>query len=76
MKPRFLRIAEFLHTIGVNPIGLRARKGAHTAGIDCQPTVQTRSFILVEATLQSYDPVERFRMDFPTMHGLPGERTD
>jgi hypothetical protein len=32
-KPQCLRIAEFLRTFGVNPIGLRARKGAHTARI-------------------------------------------
>ena len=51
VKPQFLRIAEFLYAIGVDPVGLRARKGAHTAGIECQPTVQKRPFTVVEATL-------------------------
>ena len=69
MKPQCLRIAEFLYTFGVNPIGLRARKGAHTARIESPPKIQKRSFTVVEATLYFHDPVERFRLDFPTMHG-------
>jgi hypothetical protein len=51
VKPQCLSIAEFLYTFGMNPIGLRAPKGAHTARIESQPAVQKRPFIMLEATL-------------------------